>query len=176
MNEDDVVRIVRLYIEGLFPKVCSNCGRRFGSLREYLETTTHLESPVLYDKITEHVPSDPLGPMSLANCTCGTTLAVSSRGIPPAQLVELLTWARSESLRRSIDVRELLHHIRDRIDGEVLRSNSFLRRPGPGGAPTRSPGVRRFRIRRADARRRTRARRRRALRAAAAVAETSGRV
>jgi hypothetical protein len=120
MTEDDVVRIVRSYIEGLFPRVCPNCGRRFGSLREYLESTTHLASPILYDRITENIPAQPLGPMSLAACVCGTTLAVGSRGIPQAQMVELLEWARAESLRRSIGVRELLHHIRDRIDSQVL--------------------------------------------------------
>jgi hypothetical protein len=120
MNEDDVVRIVRSYIEGLFPRVCPNCARRFASLREYLETTTHLASPILYDDLTQDVPEKPLGPMSLANCTCGTTLTVSSSGIPTAQIVVLLTWARAESSRRSITVRELLRHIRDRIDRQVL--------------------------------------------------------
>ena len=120
MTEDDVVRTVRSYIERLFPRVCSNCGRRFVSLRDYLETTTHLASPILYDDITDGVPQNPIGPMSLANCMCGTTLTVSSSGIPTAQMVELLAWARSESRRRSISVRELLRHIRDRIDRQVL--------------------------------------------------------
>jgi len=120
MTEDDVVLIVRSYIEGLFPKVCSKCGRRFDSLHEYLTATTHLSKPVLYDDISGEIPAEPIGPMSLANCPCGTTLAIGSKGIPPAQLVELLSWAKSESSRRSIGVRELLRHIRDRIDEEVL--------------------------------------------------------
>src|SRR5262245_17303762 len=51
MNEDEVVRIVRSYLEGVFPKVCGRCGQRFDSLREYLEATTHLSTPVLYDDI-----------------------------------------------------------------------------------------------------------------------------
>jgi hypothetical protein len=45
---------------------------------------------------------------------------VSSSGIPTAQIVVLLTWARAESSRRCITVRELLRHIRDRIDQQVL--------------------------------------------------------
>jgi hypothetical protein len=122
VNEDDVVRIVRSYIEGLFPKVCPNCGRRFATLRDYLQETRHLANPILYDDITEDVPAHPLGPMSLANCACGTTLTVGSKGIPTSQMVELLNWARDESLRRSIDVRDLLRQIRDRIDREVLQS------------------------------------------------------
>jgi hypothetical protein len=120
MTEDDVVRIVRSYIEGLFPKVCPNCGRRFVSLRDYLETTSHLATPVLYDDITDSVPEKPLGPMSLASCPCGTTLGIGSRGIPTAQMIKLLIWARAESRRQSISVRELLRHIRDRIDRQVL--------------------------------------------------------
>jgi hypothetical protein len=120
MNENDVVRIVRSYIEGLFPRVCPNCGRRFASLRDYLQTTTHLASPILYDDLSEGVPDKPLGPMSLANCMCGTTLTISSSGIPIAQMIALLIWARAESSRRSITVRELLRHIRDRIDRQVL--------------------------------------------------------
>jgi len=121
VTEDDVVQLVREYIEGLFPRDCSTCGKHFGSLRDYLEETTHLESPILYDDITADVPDDPLGPISFANCSCGTTLAVGSQDMPPAQIVELLHWARSESLRRSIHVRQLLHIIRDRIDEQVLR-------------------------------------------------------
>ena len=124
MTEDDVVRIVRLYIEGLFPKTCSNCGARFESLREYLEGTAHLASPVLYDDIDEGVPAEPLGPMSLANCACGSTLTIGSSRMPTAQMVELLTWARGESLRRSIGIRDLLRHIRDRIDREVLADST----------------------------------------------------
>jgi len=124
MNEDIVVQIVRSYIEGLFPRVCPNCGRRFESLRDYLVTTTHLESPILYDKIHGEMPDEPLGPMSHANCPCGTTLTVSSAGIPTDQLIELLTWARDESHNRSVPVRELLHQIRDRIDEQVLSSPS----------------------------------------------------
>jgi hypothetical protein len=122
MNEKDVVRLVRSHIEGLFPKVCPNCGRRYESLRDYLKATTHLATPVLYDDLTEGVPEKPLGPLSLASCPCGTTLGISSVGIPLTQMIELLTWARTECKSRSISVRELLGHIRDRIDRQVLES------------------------------------------------------
>ncbi len=120
MSEDEVVRIVRLYIEGLFPRVCPTCGRRFDSLRDYLEGTLHLSNPMLYDDIDDAIPATPLGPMSFANCPCGTTLSVGSSGIPPAQMVELLTWAKHEARLRSIGLSELLRHIRERIDEQVL--------------------------------------------------------
>ena len=127
MNEDDVVQIVRAYVESLFPKVCSNCGRRFGSLREYLHLTTHVGSPIVYESLSKATLRDPLGPMSHANCPCGTTLTIDAEGLPRAQLIELMDWARRESERRSISVRELLRHLRDRIDTAVLQDDDNRR-------------------------------------------------
>jgi hypothetical protein len=111
MTEDDVIHFVRSHLEALFPKVCPHCGRWFLSLREYLETTTHLDSP------TEDAD---IGAISLALCPCGTTLGVGSGGIPQVQVVELMDWARSECAKRSIGARDLLLHVRDRIDRQVL--------------------------------------------------------
>jgi hypothetical protein len=128
LDEDEVVHIVRSYLEGLFPRACPRCGRRFESLREYLQGTTHLSSPILYEDLTDEVPEKPIGPMSLANCPCGTTISIGSRGIPAATMVELLTWARQESATRSIGLRELLSHIRDRIDDQVLDTSQNRRR------------------------------------------------
>ena len=115
MDESDVVRIVRTYIEGQFPKRCARCGRHFQSLREYLQSTAHLGQPVSYG----HVIPD-LGPLSLANCTCGNTLAIGSEGLPPETLRELQGWARVEMVTRGVSIGVLLHHVRERIDAEVL--------------------------------------------------------
>jgi hypothetical protein len=120
MTEDDVVAITRAYIEGLFPKRCATCGRQFTSLKDYLQNTTHLETPVLYDSLEKGVPADPLGPMSMANCRCGNTITVSSFDMPADQLTMLLNWVRRETVRRKISARDLLQHIRDRIDEQVL--------------------------------------------------------
>jgi hypothetical protein len=120
MSEDDVVRFVREYIEGLFPKTCPRCGQVFKSLREYLLGTTHVGDPFFYHPISGAIPADPLGPLSHANCACGTTLTIGSQGIPPAQMVELLHWAKRTAAERSIEISELLRHIRDRIDAQVL--------------------------------------------------------
>jgi hypothetical protein len=130
MNEDDVVRIVRSYIEGLFPKICPTCGRRYGSLREYLKSTSHLGTPMLYETIAGKALAEPMGPIAFANCACGTTLTIGSRGIPRAQMAELMEWARSESSKRSIGVQELLGHLRERIDAAVLGDEN------PGDAQT----------------------------------------
>ena len=120
LTEDDVVRIVRAYIEGLFPKVCPRCGLRFGSLRDYLQQTTHLGSPIFNDEIGGQPLAEPLGPISLANCRCGTTLTISSEGIPRELMAELVAWARGEASRRSVTVPDVLHALRERIDAQVL--------------------------------------------------------
>jgi len=120
VNEDDVVEIVRTYIEGLFPRDCPQCGLRFGSLREYLQLTRHVGSPISYDATLEEIPSELLGTVSLANCACGTTLTISSKNMPAAQMIELLKWAKQETTRRSIGFRELLLDVRERIDQKVL--------------------------------------------------------
>jgi len=125
VTEDDVVRIVRSYIEGLFPKVCPRCGRRFDSLREYLNSTTHLGSPYLYETPDDDTIEDPLGPIARATCQCGNTLTVGSRDLPKAQLVELLGWAKADARRRSISMTELLREIRDRIDHQVLTADEY---------------------------------------------------
>jgi hypothetical protein len=122
MTEDDAVRIVRSYIEGLFPKVCPKCGRQFDSLREYLTTTTHLGSPNVFESARQ-ASENPLGPIAHATCICGNTLTIGSEGIPKAQLIELITWARADAQRRSIDLNQVVRALRDRIDVEVLQNH-----------------------------------------------------
>jgi hypothetical protein len=123
MTEDEAIRITRGYIETQFPRSCSNCGREFRNLREYLENTTHLDTPVLYHETGEN-HSHELGPMSFANCRrCGTTLTIGSRNMPRKQMADLMRWARREASRRAIGLRELLTYVRDRIDEQVLRGS-----------------------------------------------------
>jgi hypothetical protein len=125
VTEDDVVRIVRSYIESLFPKVCPKCGTRFDSLRDYLRLTTHLGSPHFYETAGGLTDVNPLGPIAHATCICGNTLTIGSSGIPKAQLMELLEWAKADSRRRSIRMNELMRQIRDRIDEQVLREDEL---------------------------------------------------
>jgi hypothetical protein len=125
LTEDDAVRIVRSYIEGLFPKVCPKCGTQFASLRDYLRSTTHLGSPYFLESAREAV-ENPLGPIAHALCICGHTLTIGSEGIPKDQLVELITWARADAQRRSVDLNQVVRALRDRIDVEVLHDDEEL--------------------------------------------------
>ena len=115
---------MRAHIETKFPKSCSKCGRTFASLKEYLQTTTHVGSPVSYDAdLKSWRPFKPVGTLSFANCKCGTTLAISSDGMGLVVMWRLLRWARKESTARNISVGELLDGVREKIDRQVLGQN-----------------------------------------------------
>ena len=121
MTEADVIRAMREHLEGHFPKTCPNCQRKFGTLREYLQVTTHQGPSVPYDaELDDWQPMNPVGTVTLANCPCGTTLALSSAGMPLLQLWRLLNWARIETKQRGLNPQELLDHLRDEICKQVL--------------------------------------------------------
>ncbi len=121
MTEAEVIHGMRYHLEGLFPRSCPNCRRQFESLREYLQVTTHQGPPVSYDaELGRWKPLIQLGTMTLANCTCGSTLALTSQGIPLLQLWRMLNWAKIETKRRGIGQQELLGYLREEICRQVL--------------------------------------------------------
>jgi hypothetical protein len=121
VTEAEVISAMRKHLEGLFPKECPNCQRRFATLREYLQNTTHLGPAMPYDAdLGNWNPLEPVGTVTYANCPCGTTLALSSEGMPLFQLWRLLNWARVETQRRGMTPQELLGHLRDEICKQVL--------------------------------------------------------
>ena len=121
MNEKEVIRQMREHLEGLFPKACRNCGRNFGSLKEYLQITTHLGSAMPYDAMQgDWKPVKPIGMVTLANCTCGNTLSLTSKGMPRPQLWRLMAWAKKETIKRGVSPQELLNYLRDEICKQVL--------------------------------------------------------
>jgi len=125
MTEAEVVHVMREHLEGLFPKSCSKCQRQFATLREYLQTTTHLGPAIPYDaEVGDWQPISPRGTLTYANCPCGNTLALSSSGIPLSQLWRLLDWARQETQKRGMSPQELLNYLRDEICKQVLASPS----------------------------------------------------
>lgn len=121
MTEAQVVQLMREHLEGLFPRTCSNCQRRFGTLREYLLNTEHVGSAVPYDALLGNWnPVKPVGIVTYTNCRCGTTLSLSSKGMPLGRLWALLNWARAETRRRGVSPQELLNHLREEICRQVL--------------------------------------------------------
>jgi hypothetical protein len=121
MTEPDVIRAMRGHLEGQFPKTCPNCQRPFATLRDYLANTTHQGPPIPYDaQAGDWQPLKPVGTVTFANCPCGSTLALSSQGMPLPQLWRLLNWGRTESERRGISPQALLADLREKICKQVL--------------------------------------------------------
>jgi len=126
MTEAEVINAMREHLEGRFPKTCPNCQRTFATLREYLQVTTHQGLPIPYDAMAgDWQPFKPIGTVTLSNCPCGSTLALSSNGMPLPQLWRLLNWARTETRRRGMTPQELLTYLREEICKHVLAE------PGP---------------------------------------------
>jgi hypothetical protein len=121
METREEVRLTREHIEAQFPKACTACGRRFETLADYLRATRHAGLPVSYDAdVGEWTPAEPIGVFALANCPCGTTLAITSRGMSLFTMWRLMLWARAESHCRGIGIRQLLGEVRSEIDRQVL--------------------------------------------------------
>src|SRR5664279_1262541 len=121
MTEAEVIQIMRQHVAGLFPKVCPNCHRRFATLREYILATQPLGATMSYDaEMEDWKPMQPVGTTAMANCPCGTTLTLSSEGMPLIQMWRLLNWARVETKRRGTSQEELLNHVRLEIRRQVL--------------------------------------------------------
>ena len=121
MPEEEVVRTIRDHLEGQFPKACANCGRQFVTLKDYLHNTVHVGSAMSYDaEAGNWAPLNPLGTLSYANCSCGSTLALSSSGMPLLRIWSLLNWVRVETKTRGQSHHELLTYLRNEIDKQVL--------------------------------------------------------
>ncbi|MFO0674561.1 MAG: hypothetical protein U0235_33935 [Polyangiaceae bacterium] len=132
MNEADVIRATRAHLERQFPKTCSGCGRVFRSLKEYLLNTSHVGAPISYDADEgNYQPVAPVGTISLANCSCGSTLALGSDGMSLLTVWRLMGWARREMKRRQVDMREVLERLRQQVD-EVVLSEPDVVSPEPG--------------------------------------------
>jgi len=117
----DAIRLTRQHVERQFPKVCGACGQRFESLIEYLRLTTHVGDVASLDaQMGDWRPKRPAGTLSLANCRCGTTLAVGSDGMGLFTLWRLLHWAKGETKRRGVTLECVLTSVREEIDREVL--------------------------------------------------------
>jgi hypothetical protein len=121
MTEIDVIRIIRAHLEGQFPKVCCNCNQRFDTFRDFLLATKPLGSTISFDaEVGDWEPADPAGTLTFANCTCGNTLALTSAGMPLLRLWSLMNWGRFETKKRSQTLTELLNHLRNEINKQVL--------------------------------------------------------
>ena len=121
MTDDEVIQILRVYFESLFPKVCPNCNRCFATLREYLLTTTRIGPAKSYAaEISDSKAQQPIGSMVLTNCPCGSTLALTTEKMELSLRLELLNWLKTETQQRGVKPSELLEYLRDEFRKRVL--------------------------------------------------------
>jgi hypothetical protein len=121
MTEAEIVRALRGFYEGLFPRQCSGCGRVYPTLRDYIVGTQRIWPSVHYDlELGDAAGAQPIGGMAMANCTCGSTIVLSSNGMSPEQTRVILGWIKSEMTQRSMKPEELLDHLRDEVRKQVL--------------------------------------------------------
>jgi signal transduction histidine kinase/CheY-like chemotaxis protein len=127
LNEEEVAEITRRHLERQFPKICEKCGRRYVSLKDYLQRTVHVGAPISFDAAEgDWRPRRPVGTLSMANCACGTTLSLGSEGMSLLTVWRLMGWARRETKRRGVTLETLLSALRERIDREVLAAASVV--------------------------------------------------
>ena len=120
-SEADLIDQLRVYLEGLFPKNCNGCGQQYHSLREYLQTTTTVGQVMSYDvDMGNWHPLKPIGTLTLANCHCGNTMALSSSEMPLPQLWLLLAWVHRQVEIRQQTPDEVLTCLRTDITRQVL--------------------------------------------------------
>ena len=121
MTEDELVKMMRDYFEGLFPKVCENCGQRFETLREYILKTKRLGDPISYDAEEGNwKPSSPMGGVVMVNCSCGSTLALTTDSMSLSQIHVVLDWIKEECKRQRLNSSQLLNYIRDKVRTQVV--------------------------------------------------------
>jgi hypothetical protein len=58
--------------------------------------------------------------LALANCPCGSTLALTTEGLPLATRHLLLAWVRAETERRGVSPEEVVGTLRDEIRTRLL--------------------------------------------------------
>jgi len=121
MTDDEIIQMMREHFEGLFPKVCSNCSRRFATLREYILDTQRLGGSISYDaEAGDWETTQPIGGLALANCPCGTTLALTTESMPLSKIHLVLKWIKEETQRRGLSSKELMGYVRDEVRKRVL--------------------------------------------------------
>jgi hypothetical protein len=121
MTEEEFIRLNYEHYASLFPRTCTSCGRRFASLREYIQATTPVGATISYDaELGEWKTTQPLGAAALANCPCGSTLALTTEGIPLEDIQRMLEWMKAETAKRGVTSAELLGYVREQVRKRAL--------------------------------------------------------
>jgi hypothetical protein len=120
-TDEEIIRMMKKHFEGLFPKICPKCSRRFETLSEYIRDVRRIGATMSYDaELGDWETTQPIGAVALANCPCGTTMALTTAGLPLPQIHLVLKWVRDETQRRGLSQEQLIGYVRDEIRKQVL--------------------------------------------------------
>lgn len=121
MTDEEMIQVNYEHYSNLFPKACASCGRTFASLRDYILSTRPVGSTISYDaELGDWQTTRPLGAAALANCPCGSTIALTTEGIPLPVIQDMLEWIRVETVGRGMSVEQLLGLVRDEVRKRAL--------------------------------------------------------
>jgi hypothetical protein len=125
MTDDEIIQMVREHYEGLFPKFCPKCGRHFATLREYILGTERIGTTTCYDaEIGDWETTQPIGAAAHSNCPCGTTMTLTSEGMPVPQVHLVLKWIKEETQRQGLSPLELINYVRNEVRKRVLADSA----------------------------------------------------
>jgi hypothetical protein len=83
--------------------------------------TKRIGCPMSYDAESgDWKTTQPIGSVVMANCPCGSTLALSTEGMPLPMRLELLNWIQVETRTRGVNPSELLGYLRDEVRRQAL--------------------------------------------------------
>jgi len=121
MTDEEIIRMMHEHFAGLFPKVCPNCGRCFATLREYILDTKRVGPTISYDaEEGDWEPTQPIGAFALSNCSCGSTLALTTEGIPLSKIHLVLEWIKTETKQRGLSPVGVIDYVRDEVRKRAL--------------------------------------------------------
>jgi len=122
-EDEEALRKLQAHFESLFPKTCPTCGRVYDSLLDYILNTERVGGAVSYDvELKAWQTNNPLGAVAMSNCSCGTTLAVTTQGVPLSDIHFFLDWVKRETERKKVTPKELLSAVRDEIRRRTLEA------------------------------------------------------
>jgi hypothetical protein len=111
-----------------FPRTCGACHAVYSSFAAYVGGTTPLSAPTACED--EDDAQDPIGLMSMANCACGSTLALRCSDLTgEAHRAFMEAW-RDESAATGRHPMAVLAELRDTIRAAALTASA----PGPAAA------------------------------------------
>jgi len=121
MTEDEFIQLNYEHYSSLFPRRCSGCARLFVSLREYIQSTRPVGATISYDaELGDWQTERPLGAAALANCPCGSTVGLTTEGIPLEVIQRMLEWIKVQTEQRGITSAELLGYVREQVRKRAL--------------------------------------------------------